>query len=295
MSLLRDWLQLVRLPNLFTAMADPLAGALIVGAGWRQGLSIAAVMLASACLYAGGVALNDWNDFKKDLHERPSRPLPSEKIRRIYALFLSIGLLLLGASVSMIAGQSASNIAIVLALVIVTYDILVKSLPIAPAVMGLCRSLNLLMGMMVVSDAALGRPVLVVMVVAMGVYILGATLFARREARPDHRDLLVLGAALTCGAVIVVALLRLFSPAEALHASGGILAGILLGVVGYRMMRAIAAPRPESVQLAVKTAIIGVIVFDAALVASARGPGLSVPVLVLLIPAVWFGKWLYST
>jgi phosphatidylserine synthase len=106
---------------------------------------------------------------------------------------------------------------------------------------------------------------------------------------------LVLGAALTCGVVIVVALLRFLFPAETLHSTGGILAGILLGMVGYRMIRAIAAPRPESVQLAVKTAIIGVIVFDAALVASTRGPWLGIPVLVLLIPAVWFGTWLYST
>src|SRR5690606_27215206 len=108
---LRPWLQLCRAPNVFTAMADPLTGALIVGARPGYVLEMIAVMLAAAFLYTGGIVLNDWNDYKKDLVERPSRPLPSGQIRRWHALVLGSVLLALGLGVSTIAGEAALSIA----------------------------------------------------------------------------------------------------------------------------------------------------------------------------------------
>jgi len=77
---LKAYLQLVRLPNAFTAVADVAAGFLACGgvAGdWRQGVLIAA---ASACLYSGGIVLNDVCDLDVDRRERPGRPLPSGRI-----------------------------------------------------------------------------------------------------------------------------------------------------------------------------------------------------------------------
>ena len=73
------WLRLVRVPNLATAAADPLAGFLIV-AGLRElawppvacGLAVAAVV----AIYAGGMVLNDWCDLELDRRERPERPSP---------------------------------------------------------------------------------------------------------------------------------------------------------------------------------------------------------------------------
>ena len=59
----RAYLELVRLPNLFTAVGDIVAGYLIVSRGqdvsWRD---LIVLMLASVCLYAGGVVLNDYFD-----------------------------------------------------------------------------------------------------------------------------------------------------------------------------------------------------------------------------------------
>src|SRR4051794_38493321 len=93
----RAYLELVRLPNLFTAVGDIVAGYLIVTRGvdlsWRD-LSI--LMVASICLYAGGVVLNDYFDRDVDAVERPERPIPSGRIRAPGALKLGMGLLGIG-------------------------------------------------------------------------------------------------------------------------------------------------------------------------------------------------------
>jgi hypothetical protein len=60
-------------------------------------------------------------------------------------------------------------------------------------------------------------------------------------------------------------------------------------------MAALFSPRPELIQSAVKTGILGIILFDAAIVAFMCGLAVSLPLLLLLIPAVWLGKWIYST
>ena len=72
MSSLVSWLQLVRLPNLATAVADPLAGFLVVGGfGAYDNLPMGGwlVIASSLCLYAGGMVQNDVADFEIDQRE----------------------------------------------------------------------------------------------------------------------------------------------------------------------------------------------------------------------------------
>jgi 4-hydroxybenzoate polyprenyltransferase len=65
-------------------------------------------------------------------------------------------------------------------------------------------------------------------------------------------------------------------------------------VVGIPIWRAIERPEPAYVQAAVKTAILGIIGLDAVLATAISGMG-GLWILVLLIPAIALGRWLYST
>ncbi|MFM8703951.1 MAG: polyprenyltransferase, partial [Planctomycetia bacterium] len=72
-----DWARLLRLPNHATAVADVLAGFLIVSQArtieWPpQGLWWA--IAASLGFYGAGMVLNDVFDLAIDLEERPGRP-----------------------------------------------------------------------------------------------------------------------------------------------------------------------------------------------------------------------------
>src|ERR1700731_1070496 len=101
MTRLRAYAQLVRLPNVFTALADIglaglASGALTPNAPPRVWLAFGFLLLASACLYCGGMVWNDIFDMEQDRLERPFRPLPSGKVQRATAIQLGGTLLAAG-------------------------------------------------------------------------------------------------------------------------------------------------------------------------------------------------------
>lgn len=155
--------QLLRLPNLFTAVADPLAGWLLTGS---QGTLLSPVG-ASACLYTAGIVLNDCFDYRLDCRERPERPLPSGEISARVAWTLGVVLFLAGLA---LGGVNA----LPLAALIVFYNAFAKRFVwLAPATLGACRACNLALGMG--GFVPLWPPLI------LGAYVAGLTLIARWE------------------------------------------------------------------------------------------------------------------
>ena len=119
----RAYLELVRLPNLFTAVGDIVAGDLIVSRGvdvsWRD---LAHPETGECRLYAGGVVLNDYFDRDVDAVERPERPIPSGRIHERDALKLGGRLLGSGCIFSVGVGVPSLLVAALLAGCIVLYD-----------------------------------------------------------------------------------------------------------------------------------------------------------------------------
>src|SRR5438067_5126018 len=78
----RAYAQLVRLPNVFTALADIAVGTLAAHRltpeqRWQPGLWLFA---ASACLYSAGMVWNDYFDVEQDPRDRPFPPLPPRRL-----------------------------------------------------------------------------------------------------------------------------------------------------------------------------------------------------------------------
>lgn len=145
MSALADHLELVRAPAVLSVLGDTLAGA--AAAGHAPSARRALLPVASACLYAGGMALNDWSDRELDARERPERPVPSGRISPRRALGVAAGLL--GAGVVLAAaggGRRALVVAVPLAAAVCTYDTVAKDHPTGPVVMAACRGLDVLLG-----------------------------------------------------------------------------------------------------------------------------------------------------
>jgi 4-hydroxybenzoate polyprenyltransferase len=159
--------QLLRLPNLFTAAADPLAGWLIVGGVWTT--ELVPLLGASVCLYASGVVFNDSFDFKTDSRERPERPLPSGAFTRAFAWTLAGALMLAGVALAWLNGTAALHKALIIAALVLVYNAARKM----PGVMGACRAFNLMLGM--TGNAALWPPIV------LGAYVTAVTVVARRE------------------------------------------------------------------------------------------------------------------
>lgn len=279
---LRNYAELVRLPNVFTAMADVLAGYFFAGGivgAWRP---IVVLAVASACFYAGGVALNDVCDAPRDAAERPFRPIPSGRISRRQGVIVSVGLLAFALLFAALAGVSALIVAALLVVMICLYDALLKETALAPVVMGACRSLNLLLGMTAAAPLPFAQAT--VPAVLLALYVASVTYFARGEAQAAKPLRLKRG---TIGASLAVAgLTTLPWVKEMVHWTFLAPTAAMLVWVACCGRAAWSDPRPLNVQRAVGVFVTLIIVFDACLVWASRGPVLAMGVAVVLVPVL---------
>lgn len=195
-----DYLELVRAPAVLTVLGDTLAGG--SAAGHALGGRRIALPIASACLYAGGMALNDYADRDIDARERPERPIPSGRVSPRRALTAAAALTVAGLGLSAVGGgRRALGVGVPLAASIWTYDLLAKRHAVAGALsMGSCRALDVLLG------AGLGhlRPALGAAGV-MGGHTVAVTLLSRGEVdgtTTTTASCVAAGTGLLAGAVI---------------------------------------------------------------------------------------------
>ena len=190
-----DYLRLLRLPNAFTAIADVAMGFLFVHQGLSPPLVFACLAVASVHLYLAGMVLNDVWDVEIDRVARPERPLAAGRISVRTARRLGFGLLTLGVASGWLAGflglvpeaivWRAGVVASLLAINVVLYDGVLKRTVLGPVGMGICRFLNVLLGMAVAApagDHSLGlgfASYQFVPAAGIGLYIVGVTWFAR--------------------------------------------------------------------------------------------------------------------
>jgi 4-hydroxybenzoate polyprenyltransferase len=313
MTRLLAYAQLVRLPNVFTAMADIFLGALVTGALLEHWAAFLLLLAASSCLYCAGMVWNDYFDLEQDRRERPFRPIPSGRVTPAVAARLGGLLLAAGVGGAVLAdlvrgGCWCSTVtAVLLVGAILLYDAVLKRTAAGPVGMGMCRCLNVLLGLSLAPGAA--GLAGIVLALAVGTYIVGVTWFARTEARASNQ------VALAGASVVMLAGLLLALPLPALHRRGlatdgdddGLSAAarwgaalfpyLLVGFafyVGIPVSRAINRPAPQFVQRAVKRAVLGLVLLDAVLATALTGP-LSLALVLLLLPSLYLGRWLYST
>ena len=306
MSRLRTYAQLVRLPNLPSALADICLGALAVGALPGRWLAFLLLLCSTACLYCGGMVWNDFFDVEQDKRERPERPIPSGRISRreagrFGAVLLAAGLLFAlcaGLAVGQFGPKNSVLTPPLLAggilAAIFLYDGWLKRTPLGPVAMGLCRFLNVLLALSV-SGSLPGLPETHLAFV-VGLYVAGVTWFARTEARLSSQW--PLGGAL---AVMLFALALALPLATYDKPSRSSLLFpyllVVLGVaVGIPASQAIAVPTPNRVQAGVKRALMALVLLDATLATALAGT-VGLVILLLMGPSLYLNRkrWLYAT
>lgn len=180
------YLRLVRAGTLFSPAADVIAGMCLVDAAWS--MDAARLIIASVCLYAAGMILNDHADRKTDAELRPERPIPKGEINPGLALALGIGVLVVGLATSPIPIYHGS-----MAVLIVGYDYLLKQNPLVGAInMGGLRAMNLLVPAISIDQIPSLRLVLTA-AAGYAIYILSVTLLGILEDAPRVQRRAVLG------------------------------------------------------------------------------------------------------
>jgi 4-hydroxybenzoate polyprenyltransferase len=307
-STIHSYLELMRLPNVFTAMADVVMGFLFVQAApwiptlWGCG-ALATLMAASSLLYISGVVLNDVFDLEADQLRRPERPLPSGRIaikaaHRLGWRLLVLGVLL-GAGAGFFVGHLRPGIvAALLATTILIYDAWLKRTPLGPLAMGACRMLNVLMGMNAVDLPLHAEHWLVAG--GIGVYVAGVTWFARREAGESSRLQLALSTAVMVLGIAMLAWFPNWSDRTTLRVQldpqhWRLLIAILGMLILWRCPWAVIEPASVRVRMAVAQCVLSLVMLDAVACYAIQDIFWAGMILTLLLPAMFFGRWIEVT
>ncbi len=268
-GVLKGYLRLTRPANLPTAVADILAGASIAGIfsvadssrlfDTHIVQSLILLIISSVCLYAGGVVLNDFFDRDLDAIERPERPIPSKVVSAKNAFIFGALLLVIAILTAFLVNDRCGFLAVLLALAILIYDTLSKHhVFFGPLTMGLCRGLNLLLGM-----AILGNPTYWALGIIPVVYIAAITLVSQGEVQGSNKHNVRFASVLYGLVILSILLLGLYKSINFVTVLPFV---ALFAFLIYKpLLKSYKYNSPENIKAAVKAGVISLIVMDAAL------------------------------
>ena len=291
---MKSYLQLMRPANLITAFADILAGMAMAGLHfttdnflWGNAILLS---ISTVGLYGGGVVFNDVFDAELDAIERPERAIPSGRVSKQNASILGISLLFVGILTAFMVSQMSGIFAIIISILALFYDRFGKHNNLfGPINMGLCRGVNLLLGMSII------EPSLVtwwwVSIVPV-IYISAITMISRGEVHGGNKNHLYF-------AGFLYALVSIFQGFVA-YQLGNIALTILfillhIFLIFKPLFQAINNPIGSNIGKAVKAGVLSLIIMDAAWVAASGNWALAICVLILLPISMRIGKYFAVT
>lgn len=282
----------MRPANLVTSVADVLAGATLSGFFESSGQGpfhiVAIILLLSLStigLYGGGVVFNDVFDAALDAVERPERPIPSGLIKRSEAATLGTLLLIAGILAALRLHPVSGLLAGLIAIAALVYDKWSKHHSLlGPLNMGLCRGLNLLLGISVV-PATLAQSWYIIGIPV--VYIASITMISRGEVHGGNRNLLYFAStlyALVIGCIGLIAIKK------------GTALPTLLFLVPFAWMifrpllTAMREPVGKNIGKAVKAGVIALILMNASWAAAYNSLYLALIIVLLLPLSLWLAR-----
>jgi 4-hydroxybenzoate polyprenyltransferase len=278
----------MRPANIVTSVADVLAGIAISGfflEADREILPVFLLSLSTIGLYGGGIVFNDVFDADLDKVERPERAIPSGAISKKEAALLGIILLCIGFLAAFAFSVRSGIIALLILVFALVYNKFGKHHSfLGPLNMGICRGMNLLLGVSIVSISLQSLYFLGLIPL---IYIFSITMISQGEVHGSDRKKLYTGAFLyvvVIGAILYSAFLQqnIFYAALFL---------ILFAWMIFRpLFTAIKEPVGKNIGKAVKAGVISLILMDAAW-ASAYGQIFFAMLIAMLLPlSLWLAK-----
>lgn len=256
------YLRLMRPANIVTSVADVLAGIAVSGYFLTESPQIIPVLLlclSTIGLYGGGIVFNDVFDVDLDRMERPERAIPRGEVSLQEAILLGGALLILGVFAALAFSVLSGLIAFLIALFALMYDKFGKHHAfLGPLNMGICRGLNLLLGISIISSSLQNFYFLGLIPL---IYIFSITMISQGEVHGSNRNKLYLGAFLYL--IVIGAVLYHSWKQEELMLSGLFI--VLFAFMIYRpLFTAIREPVGKNIGKAVKAGVISLILMDAA-------------------------------
>lgn len=299
MKKLLGYLRLMRPANVITAVADVMAGMAIAGYflqlapgsfEWGSGPQISLLPVILLCistigLYSGGIILNDVFDADLDKIERPERPIPSGLISKKAAtifggIFFFIGIFSAG-----LYNSNSQYLAVAIMVSCLIYNKFLKHSAIfGPLNMGLCRGLNLLLGISIIPTAIQQWWFLAIIPI---IYIAAITMISRGEVHGGSKKTLYFAAVLY---LVVIAAISIIAQTK-----GNLLLSLIF-IVPFTLMIftplliAIQSPVGKNIGKAVKSGVIGLILMNASWAAAFGVWNVAIFIVILLPISILLGK-----
>ena len=281
----------MRPANIVTSIADILAGVAISGFFSEpilfvdQILPVILLCISTVGLYGGGVVFNDVFDAELDRIERPERPIPIGIITVKEGTLLGITLLLMGIISAFILNPVSGLLAIVIAVLAIIYDKWGKHNSfLGPLNMGLCRGLNLLLGVSIlVTQLNIYWYVAIVPVI----YIASITMISRGEVHGGKSTSLYFAGLLY---LLVAGSILFFS----FYKDNVLLTLIFLlpfvWMIFTPLTKAIQRPIGKNIGKAVKAGVIALILLNASWATAFGSPLLALLIILLLPLSLYLAK-----
>lgn len=294
------YLRLMRPANIVTSVADVLAGIAIAGYFTNLPLvtnsfyPVVLLCLSTIGLYGGGIVFNDVFDAELDKIERPERAIPSGLVSKGEATALGTFLLLWGIGFGYANSPQSGLIAVFIAFFALLYNRVSKHYNFfGPLNMGLCRGLNLMLGISIITGALVHWYHLAAVPV---LYIFSITMISRGEVHGGNKKNLYIGASLY---LIVIFAIHFISAHQGVQPQNMLYTWAFLIPFGWMIFKPLAAaikdPAGKNIGKAVKAGVISLILMDAAW-AVAFGAIYPALFIVCLLPvSIGFSRWFAVT
>ncbi|MDE1862753.1 MAG: UbiA family prenyltransferase [Thaumarchaeota archaeon] len=293
---IRRYLQIVRLPNLFTAPSNVVVGYLtITPLPELNVFSLATLMISSTLLYVSGVVFNDYFDLETDRKERPSRPLPSGTISGRAALGMAIGSM--SAAIIIASAVSVPSLIVTIGLsgVIIAYNYNMKrGSRSGPLTMGGARFLNVVLGasQALSHTGRLNFDHTLFAGACIFAYVVAITVLSRSEVSGTSSKGLVIIPFL--GLYFIIAA----SAAATFTGMFGAWDLIILGPLAVIVTLVFKNTLPGSggsIQSGIKNLVLSIIILDSVFITGTSGPLPGLLNLLLLLPAFLSARYFYVT
>jgi len=292
----RDYLILVRLPNLFTLPSNILVGFVIVSA-LTQTIYVQVLLLVTISIlhYCVGIILNDLYDFNIDKKERPYRPLPSGKISRKIAIALVTIFSFLALTLSLIVGIPTLVISSILFAIIFGYDKYLKNTWAGPFTIASARVMNIMLGVSVNINSASSNPQFVILTFVLTITFVYVSLIGYMSRYE------ILGFSNNVKLFLTPAVIAMIISSIILFTLTGFFkydSLVILALFSFIMtmtFHKIHKKDSLGIQQIIQNMILSIIVLDSTFLSGIRGIEVGLIVLVLLAPMLVFAKKMYMT
>lgn len=292
----RDYLILVRLPNLFTLPSNILVGFVIVSA-LTQTTYVQVLLLVTISIlhYCVGIILNDLCDFNIDKKERPYRPLPSGKISRKIAIALVTIFSFLALTLSLMVGIPTLVISSILFAIIFGYDKYLKNTWAGPFTIASARVMNIMLGVSVNINSASSNPQFVILTFVLTITLVYVSLIGYMSRFEIHGFSNNVKLFLTPAVIAMIISSIILFTLTGFFKYDSLVILALFSFIMFMTFHKIHKKDALGIQQIIQNMILSIIVLDSTFLSGIRGIEMGLIVLVLLAPMLVFAKKMYMT